>query len=297
MQNPFKELGDTVKVISLCELMYEYAITVLVQGASGLVAAKATLGYTKDSLSPVNPRRLENVGKVLTDLHMYGREIGLDSTLLEQIEKLHGLVTSEDCKTPTIAIETRLESVIQGIFSNLDSKKFMFVPADQASYWENPAIFGGDFLAEYPEAARFEATEAGNCFAAGRWTACVFHSMRVAEYGLRKLAKTLKVTIHDKEKMCPIEYGDWHKVITAIRNKIADIRKVPAGPKKAEKLRLYSNAADHCEYMQDIWRNEVSHARRRYNKTESLAVMNRVREFVQSVPSKTKTQKTVPGVS
>jgi hypothetical protein len=39
------------------------------------------------------------------------------------------------------------------------------------------------------------------------------------------------------------------------------------------------------EYMKDIWRNELSHTRRRYNKAESLAVINRVRDFVQLIAS------------
>jgi hypothetical protein len=297
VQKPYKELGDTVQVVSLRELMFEYAINVLVQGVSGLLAASTVLAYAKDPQSPADPKNLKSLSKVLFGLHVMGKDIGLDSSLLEQIDTLNKLISRENCKTPTTRIETRVDLVVQGILGNLDSKKFMFVPADQASYWENRTIFGDDFLAEFGEAAGVEAVEAGNCYAAGRWTACVFHSMRVAEYGLRKLARTLKVKISDRGKVCPLEYGDWHKVITAIRNKIADIRKIPAGPKKAEALRFYSDAADHCEYMQDIWRNEVSHARRHYSKDESLAVMSRVREFILSIPSKPKTQKTVPGVS
>ncbi len=287
----------TLGIVSLYELMFEYDINVLVQGTSGLIAAKATLGYAKNSSAPVDPRRLKSLGKVLTGLHVYGREIGLDSSLLDQIEKLHGLITCDDCKTSALAIETRLDSIIQGIFGNLGSKKFMFVPEDQASYWQDRTIFGDDFWENSTAAARFDAIEAGNCYAAGRWTACVFHSMRVAEHGLRKLAKVLKVTISDRGKLVPIEYGDWDKVITVSRIKIGEMRKVPAGPKKVESLRLYSNIADHCEYMKDIWRNEVSHTRRQYSGPESLGVMNRVCEFMLSVPMKPKTHKAPPGVS
>jgi hypothetical protein len=225
---------------------------------------------------------------------MMGKDIGLDSSLLEQIDTLYQLISREDYKTQRNRIETRLDLIIQGILGNMDSKKFMFVPADQASYWENSAIFGDDFLAEFGAAAGVEAVEAGNCFAAGRWTACVFHCTRVAEYGLRKLAKRLKVTLSDKGKRLPLEYGDWSKVIGAIRKKIDDMRKLPLGPKKAEALRRYSDLADRCEYMKDIWRNEVSHTRRLYGKNESLGVINRVQGFIQCIP---KTQKAAPGIS
>jgi hypothetical protein len=297
VQKPHKKLGDTVQVVSLRELMFEYAINVLVHGVSGLLAASTVLAYAKNPLSPADPRNLKSLSKVLFGLHSMGKDIGLDSSLLEQIATLNKLVSRENCKTPTNIIAMRVDLIVQGILGNLDSKKFLFVPTDQASYWENRANFGDDSLAELGEAAGFEAIEAGNCYAAARWTACVFHSMRVAEYGLRKIAQRSKVTLSDDGKRYPLEYGDWNKVIGAIRKKIEERRRLPIGPKKAEALRRYSDLADHCEYMKDIWRNEVSHARRRYNKTESLAVMNRVREFVQSIPVKPKTQKAASGIS
>lgn len=287
----------TLKVVSLYELMFEYAINVLVQAVSSLLAAKATLGFKDDPMGPADPNWLKNLGKVLVGLHMMGTEIGLDSSLLKQIDMLYERISRENCRTPKNEIETRLDCIIHGIFCNLDSKKFMFVPADQSSYWENRAIFGDDSLVELGNAAGFEAVEAGNCYAAGRWTACVFHCMRVAEYGLRKIAQRSKVTLSDNGKRYPLEYGDWSRVIGALRKKIDEMRRLSIGPKKAEALRRYSDLADHCEYMKDIWRNEVSHARRRYSQTESLAVMNRVREFIQSIPLKPKAKKAHPGVS
>ncbi len=297
MQKPYKKLGDTVRVVSLRELMFAYAINVLVQGVSGLFAASTVLAYAKNPLSPADPKNLKSLSKVLFGLHVMGKDIGLDSSLLDQIAELNKLISRENCKKPTNIIAMRVDLIIQGILGNLDSKKFMFVPTDQASYWENRAIFGDDSLVELGESAGFEAVEAGNCYAAGRWTACVFHSMRVAEYGIRNIAQKLKVTLSDNGKRYPLEYGDWNKVIGAIRKKIDEMRRLPIGPKKAEALRRYSDLADHCEYMKDIWRNEASHARRRYNQTESLAAMNRVREFIHSIPLKPKTQKTAPGVS
>jgi hypothetical protein len=109
---------------------------------------------------------------------------------------------------------------------------FMFVPADEAKYWDNPDIFGVEFLAAFPDDAIIEMREAGNYYADARGTACVFHCMRVAEFGLRKLARKVKATITHTGKKCPLEYGDWDTVITAIKNKIIEIRKLPRGPRR-----------------------------------------------------------------
>jgi hypothetical protein len=43
----------------------------------------------------------------------------------------------------------------------------------------------------------------------------------------------------------------------------------------------YSDAADHCEFMKDIWRNNVSHTRKAYSDPEAVAVLQRVREFME----------------
>ena len=69
-------------------------------------------------------------------------------------------------------------------------------------------------------------------------------------------------------------------MITAIQNKIKKIRQRPVGPKREAELQFFSSVADHCEYMKDIWRNELSHTRRWYKKEEALSAINRVKEFV-----------------
>jgi hypothetical protein len=157
----------------------------------------------------------------------------------------------------------------------------MFMPTEEASYWNNPRIFGEMFVLSFPEKASFEMLEVGKCFAAARGTACVFHCMRVAEYGLRNLARKLRITLSDRGKPHPIEFGDWNKVIGAIRSKITRIRQDTVGPRKEKALQFYSSAADHCEYLKDIWRNELMHTRRFYSKAEALGVINRVRDFVE----------------
>jgi hypothetical protein len=200
---------------------------------------------------------------------------------MSQVAALKQDTGQQQCNLPALVIGTRLNSIIDGIQDNLRTRRFMYVPQDQSPYWDNVQLFGDDFIIGFPRQAVREMTEAGNCLAAGRWTACVFHSMRVAEHGLRRLATSLRVTISSKGKNCPLEYGTWDAVIAAIRNKITETRKLPSGAVRERRLQYYSTAADHCEYMKDIWRNEVAHSRRCYNKQESVAVLSRVREFVQ----------------
>ena len=109
--------------------------------------------------------------------------------------------------------------------------------------------------------------------------------MRVTEYGLRWLARRLKVRLTDKGRRQPLEYADWQKVITECQNQLRTTRQLAKGPKRQERLAKYSRAADHCDYMREIWRNDVSHTRRAYRGTEAEAVIQRVREFMQFLAS------------
>ena len=132
----------------------------------------------------------------------------------------------------------------------------------------------------FPEATA-DTESAIECYALEQPTAAVFHMMRMAEHGLRAIAKKVGVRLTDKGKPQPLEYATWDKVITAINNKIAAARLLPQGPKKNQKLRFYSDAAENCTYIRDLWRNETSHTRKRYNSAEAWGVINRVRDFME----------------
>ncbi|HLZ40853.1 MAG TPA: hypothetical protein VKQ11_07820 [Candidatus Sulfotelmatobacter sp.] len=204
----------------------------------------------------------------------------VDDSLLQQMKTLEKELRDESADMRFVAMHSKLGMIIEGIQNNLESRKFMFLPKEDAAYWNNLLLFGDDFGTVFPAEATFELAEMGKCFAASRTIACVFHCMRIAEYALRILATRTGVKLTDKGKPMPIEYATWDKVIQAMRSKISSARQLPHGRKKAEQLQFYSDAADHCEYMKDIWRNEIAHARHRfYTRDEALGVISRVRLF------------------
>lgn len=262
--------------------MYEYKIGDLALMLGGLNKTARDLS-TSDQLqqSIADDEYIRQLAILVDGLAILCKNFDADPSLIEMIETLR-----DDLKSPTLdrrecVLFVRARAVEAAIQNNLNSRKFMFIPADQASYWDDCDIFGKNFIASFPDKACIEMIEAGRCFAVARGTACVFHCMRVAEYGLRKLAKQLRVDITDHGKPCPIEYGTWSKIITAVRNKLDDLRKQAASKRKEELIQRYSSIADQCEYLKDIWRNELAHTRRFYNKAETLGVINRVRDFIR----------------
>jgi hypothetical protein len=176
-----------------------------------------------------------------------------------------------------------LKMLRDSIQSKLGQRLFMYVPTAKAEYWQMSGPFPRSRLPQAVKDTQWEIDEAGNCYAGGRNTACVFHLMRAAEHGLRMLARRLRVKLTHKGKAMPIEFGDWNAVIVGIKNKICQMRKLSAGPKRQAKLEVYSSAADHCEYMKEIWRNNLAHARRPYNDLEAAGALARVLDFMQFI--------------
>jgi hypothetical protein len=154
-----------------------------------------------------------------------------------------------------------LKVVDEAILRDIGKFAFLWVDQDRRSFVDADALFGSEVKAAFPSAAD-DIREAGNCLAAECNTAAVFHLMRVSEHGLRAVARRLRVKLTHKGVKQPIEYADWNKVITAIQNEIISLRTLTSGPKQDRRLNFYSDIAEQAEYIKDIWRNRISHARR-----------------------------------
>jgi hypothetical protein len=168
----------------------------------------------------------------------------------------------------------------QTIEADLEKHLFVFVSPDKAKVLHDMPEKWKEIWKKFPESMT-DAQSAAQCYALEQDTGCVFHLMRVAEHGLRAVARKVGVKLTDKGKRQPIEFATWDKVIAGINGEITKARAMPHGPRKNRKLQFYSNAAENCTYIRDLWRNETAHTRKRYNDAEALGVMNRVRDFMQ----------------
>jgi len=162
----------------------------------------------------------------------------------------------------------------------LEKHRFAHLGSGIDGYFENDYLFGSDVHDKF-RTARKDIKDAGNCFAMELYTASVFHLMRVAEHGLRVIAKRTRVTIKDHGVNIPLQFGDWNKVITAIKTKIDTSRNAPANAKREARLNYYSDALDRSLAMKELFRNPVSHTRTTYGKGKALDAMERVQKFME----------------
>ena len=166
------------------------------------------------------------------------------------------------CGKPTwaqILVEFRV--LREAIESEVADRRFASVDSAKQSVLDEVLVPSAEWQGvwkRFPKSKK-DCEDAAYCYALERNTAYLFHSMRIAEHGLRKLAKKFKVTLIDKGTLQPYEYAEWDKIITATNTAISAARALPKGPKRKNELEALSDAAQHCTFMKDIWRNTVSH--------------------------------------
>lgn len=146
----------------------------------------------------------------------------------------------------------------------------MRIPGQKARYWAQPMAFGQAVFDRF-EHARVDIEEAGNCYAAGRNTACVLHLMRVMEHALREMASTLDI---------PDPIGaerNWTSIIGKVRTEI-EVRSKHPVPRAWKAVKdFYGGAVGLLEGARDAFRNTSMHVGEKYDEGDAL----RIYEFVQ----------------
>jgi hypothetical protein len=128
-----------------------------------------------------------------------------------------------------------------------------------------------------------DIASAGDCLMAGLNTAAVFHLMRVAEFGLRRIAKDLNVKLPKKK---PIEYATWAEALRAIDVKLKTLSGKSAV--KEKKRQFYSGLALAIDAFQHLWRNPVSHFRGQYDEQQAQSAYIHVGAFTQKLAERMK---------
>ncbi len=159
----------------------------------------------------------------------------------------------------------------------LDDRLFLHIPTTDAAYYENNKLLTDKAKLAFHSLAQ-ELRSAGNAYACGLPTACVFHCMRGLEHALSALARDVGIT-WTKEQ--------WHTIIEMIEAAIEKERKsLPKGVEKDDRLHFLSQAAKEFFYFKDGWRNHVAHNKVNYESAQALQTLVHVRDFAERLCSK-----------
>jgi hypothetical protein len=139
-------------------------------------------------------------------------------------------------------------------------------------------------IAEAFPLVKSEALAATDCYALEHNTACVFHIMRVAEYGLRALAKERQIQLPRNK---PLDWGTWQEIIRELTKEATKIgEKASAGTAKDNALSFYSGAISDLNAFKDEYRNQVMHVRKDYPEHQALRALVKVHAFMERISEK-----------
>jgi hypothetical protein len=201
--------------------------------------------------------------KTLKRVRAQCEAIGLTISVLSVDKFLKGVHGNLSTKR----LSQALSEIENTIHSEMSVEQFFYMPRKQSDFYDQPELFGKKVDARFPK-IQFDMIEAGNCFAMGRGTACVFHLMRIMETGVQEFGTALGVALTGQK--------NWHNILGEI-NKAIDL--LPKNPKKVEMSQVSANLYS----VKLAWRNEVMHPNDKYTLEEAKNLLGQVSLFMKQL--------------
>jgi hypothetical protein len=158
------------------------------------------------------------------------------------------------------------------IIFELENRKALLIPASRAEYYKQTGTFLGQETIDKIGRIGEDAEEAGNCFAVGRYTACVFHLGRVVERCLQDFGVKTGISLND------VIHMQWQEIINKIRSKLNEVWPKHKDPNRQP----YENLLGHLETVKNAWRVPTVHPKMTYTDDQAEDVMTGVKAFVRS---------------
>lgn len=165
------------------------------------------------------------------------------------------------------ALAEMLDELQNRLYDSLSSTLLMAIP--RAALYEDAPQFGEAVAAKFPKSVT-DIQEAAKCLATGRYTATVFHLMRVTEAAVQFLGRKLNINLVDER--------NWHNILDEVDKAI---KRLPVTNARQKAIRnKYSEASAHLRMVKDAWRNDVMHPKETYTDEEAERVFRNVKDFM-----------------
>jgi hypothetical protein len=230
---------------------------------------------------------------VIQDLERLLVQLEMPVTLAAA-KRLHGYLTDgakKDIPGPGMMgfdiphvrrIKSTCEHLTSRIHDEIDAKLIYMIPASAAGYFNSPIpLLGTDVANAFPSTV-YDMTEAGNCLALERSTACVFHLMRIMEMAIGSIARCLGIPDPVKPNK-----KHWGAISQTIQTEInARNVAVPPGWAKPDDKVFFSEIYILMEAVRGAWRNPTMHPDRKHTQEEAFNIFGAVKTFMAKISSR-----------
>jgi len=225
-----------------------------------------------DKIANESKNEIKGMLEKLTDK---AKECGLKTTVI-CVRKTLTILGADTCIWKNYF--DRVPVIFETLENEIETIKLMRIAANKADYYDNPALFGEDVNRAFRSAC-FDIREAGNCFAVGRNTACVFHVMRVIESALEEAAKVIGVPLELES-----ESPSWEQILKTIKVRVGQIESTePKEENWRQKRQFAQIIMERIRSIKDAWRNPVMHVVAQHDEHSARSVLNHTEAFMRDL--------------
>lgn len=156
------------------------------------------------------------------------------------------------------------------IADELKLEFFLHMPRSQAVLYREPdSALGKEITSKWPRMAT-DISEAAKCFSLSRFTASVFHLMRVMESAVQEFGTKLGIALVNEK--------NWQNILDEINKAVKLL-----DPKKDPLVKDYASISANLYAVKLAWRNEVMHPKETYTEEEAGDIFHAVRAFLREL--------------
>lgn len=212
--------------------------------------------------------RAKHLGSIVSDARKALEEFGLPLSAMQADRLARGL--SSGAMLDAGRASRSFEELMSRVSDEFRAHLLFQIDAQKASYYAKQDPFGPEVTARFPEVGH-DLDEAYKCYALDRYTAAVFHVMRVLEVGVRRLGDDLGIP-----KAPRLTWGN-------LTRKCHEKLKVMPQGKEKEKRR---EAVNHLDGVREVWRNTTMHPRpSAYTEDEATDIIHNAKALMVSLAS------------
>lgn len=223
---------------------------------------RAFAASPKLALIPSNKKRLQDA---ISALHKHCEYLELTFSGNQITEVVNALNSMNPAR-----ITTAFNELQKRIQEELSAKVCFCLPGHKVKYW-HPLWLVTTPIYDQFRSAHAEFQRAGHCYAFGENTACVFHLMRIVDFGLRQVATRLGVAYDAR---------NWSGIATKIQQNMEQKYQTKTDDwKKSEPM--YAEILTDIQAISRGHRNPVLHElERKYDERDAEHMLNIVEGFM-----------------
>lgn len=233
----------------------------------GFVESHGILGFL-GRIRPayVSQKEKDRIEQYLSEAERLASDLALDAAHVTARQIRYGFRSDEYKKS---LLAEHLNELRGRLHDQLASRQFVHVKPLYVEFYQQNDLFGQIVNDCFPSAID-DIQDAGTALAVGLGTSCVMHLMRVAEVGLKALAKELDV---------PYSVS-WEAYLTKIEKSISIKHSLkPAEWKKNEAF--FRDFSGDLVTIKNAFRNPTMHVERTYSQQEAEQVFLAIKTLMQ----------------